>query len=226
MRLIRYDRSYSRRHFLKSIGGGATAAGVLAPLWNVIARAGDVTAAYPDELLSIESYTRGKIRNGDEITASNVELVKELLEPVKYQQVVSLGRRLKVMPTTTDIMRLSPWQYIEATLRNRGQARFDSRGNVVSADGQPWIGGNPFPDATSAVELFAGQTLSWGRHDASFYAIKEQEVSPAGVVQFQYESGWAEMSPVARVSIDPKPYLRENGTSCAISPFSTRHLTA
>jgi hypothetical protein len=204
MRLIRYDRDYSRRHFLKS--GGLAAAGVLAPLWKVVARDGNVSAAYPDELLSIEGYTRGKISSGDEITAANVELVKELLEPVKYQQVAALGRRLRVVPTTTDIMRLSPWEYIEATLRNRGQARFDERGNVITADGKPWIGGNPFPDAASAIELFAAQTLSWGRHDASFYAIKEQEISPEGVVQFQYESGWAEMSPVARIRIDPKPY--------------------
>jgi hypothetical protein len=212
MHQIRYDRNYNRRHFMKVAGAGIAAAGMLAPLLDVIASEGDVTAAYPDELLSIESYTRGKIKTGDEITAANVHLVKDLLEPVKYLQVATLGRRLKVAKTTTDIMRLSPWQYIEATLRNRGQARFDERGNVVTANGRPWIGGNPFPDATSALELFASQTLSWGRHDASFYAIKEYEVSAEGVVQFQYESGWAEMSPVGRVSLDPKPYLsgREN----------------
>jgi hypothetical protein len=96
MHQIRYDRNYSRRHFMKGAGAGIAAAGVLAPLWDVIASEGDVTAAYPDELLSIESYTRGKIKTGDEITAANVHLVKDLLEPVKYLQVATLGRRLKV----------------------------------------------------------------------------------------------------------------------------------
>jgi hypothetical protein len=208
MRVIRYDRGYSRRHFLKGLAGGCVAAGVLAPLWSVIAESGESTAAYPDELRSIEDYTRGRIMTGDEITADNVELVKELLEPIKYMQVATLGRRLKIVKSTTEIMKLGPWEYLEATLRNRGQARFDDRGNVVTLDGKPWIGGNPFPDSRSAVELFAGQTLSWGRHDASFYAIKEEDISPEGGVQFRYESGWAEMSAVARVSMEPHPYWR------------------
>ncbi|MDB5986492.1 MAG: hypothetical protein JWR16_1545 [Nevskia sp.] len=206
MHITRFDRGYSRRHFLRNAGRGIAGAGVLAPLWDVIADTGDVTKAYPDELLSIENYTKGKLKAGDEINASNVEAVKDLLEPIKYLQIVKYGRKLKLVKTTTDIMRLSPWEYTEATVRNRGQAKFDERGNVVTLGGKPWIGGNPFPDARSAVELFAGLTLSWGRHDASFYAIKEEDVNAGGEVLFQYEAGWAEMSPIARVSMDPKPY--------------------
>lgn len=195
----------SRRAFLKRLGGAA-GAGVLAPLWPTLAATGDITRAYPDELLSIEGYTRGRIKTGDEITAANVEHVKDLLEPIRYEQILKHGRRLKVAATTTDLMRLSPWEYIEATLRNAGQARFDARGNVVAADGQPWIGGNPFPQAKTGIELFAAQTLSWGRHDASFYATRVETVSVAGDVKFRYDAGWAELSPVARVSMEPRPY--------------------
>ena len=206
MRLMRHDRNFSRRHFLSAMARGAVSAGVLLPLWDAIAGSGDITKAYPEELLSIEAYTRGKIKTGDEITAANVEHVRDLLEPIKYAQIASMGRRLRVAKTTTDVMRLSPWEYIEASLRNRGQARFDDKGNIVVADGKPWIGGNPFPDAKTALEMFAGLTLSWGRHDATFYAIKECDLSPDGEVAFQYDCGWAEMSPVARVSMTPKPY--------------------
>ena len=39
------------------------------------------------------------------ISAANVDLVKDLLEPIKYTQVANLGRRLKVVKTTTEIMR-------------------------------------------------------------------------------------------------------------------------
>lgn len=217
MKRLRYDHGYSRRHFLKAVGGSCASAamtggGVLMPLWDAIARDGDVSKAYPDELLSIESYTKGKIRAGDEIDASNVELVKELLEPIKYAQIKTLGRRLKMVPTTTDIMRLSPWEYIEATLRNQGEGRFDRDGNVVTREGKPWIGGNPFPNPQSAIEMFAGLTLSWGRHDACLYAMKEYDLNAAGDQQFTYEAGWAEMATVARVSLNPKPYWpgREN----------------
>lgn len=204
---IRYTRDYSRRKFLSDAARGLLATGVLMPLSKAIADKGDVSAAYPDELLSIEAYTRGRLKAGDVIDASNVEVVKDLLEPVRYQQILKQGRRLKLRATTTDVMRLSPWEYIEATLKNAGKAGFDAKGNVVNmADGKPWIGGNPFPDPKNGIELFAAQTLSWGRHDASFYAFKEYDVAPSGLVEFQYDGGWAEMSPVARVVMEPRPY--------------------
>jgi hypothetical protein len=206
MRGTRFDRGYSRRKFLNDAARGVLATGVLMPLWKTIAATGDVTKAYPEELLSIEGYTKGKIKTGDEISAANVEHVKDLLEPIRYEQIVKMGRKLKVAKTTTDVMRTSPWDYIEATLRNAGKAKFDARGNVVAPDGKPWIGGNPFPDPKNGVELFASQTLSWGRHDASFYAFREFDVDPSGEVLFNYEGGWAELSPVARVTMDPKPY--------------------
>jgi hypothetical protein len=206
MRHIRFDRGYSRRKFLNDAARGVLASGVLLPLWKTIATTGDITKAYPEELLSIEGYTKGRIKTGDEITAANVEHVKDLLEPIRYEQIVKMGRKLKVAKTTTEVMRTSPWDYLEATLRNAGKATFDAKGNVVAPDGKPWIGGNPFPDAKNGLELFASQTLSWGRHDASFYAFREFDVDPSGEVLFSYEGGWAELSPVARVTMEPKPY--------------------
>ena len=207
MHIKRYDRGYSRRKFLTDAALGTLSTGVLMPLSKAIAATGDVVKAYPEELLSIEAYTKGKLKSGDVIDASNVEIVKQLLDPVRYQQILKNGRQLKLRKTTTDIMRLSPWAYIEATIKNAGKAGFDAKGNVVNqADGKPWIGGNPFPDPKTAIELFAAQTLSWGRHDASFYAFSEYDVGPTGSVEFNYSGGWAEMSPVARVSMEPRPY--------------------
>lgn len=207
MKLIRYDRGYSRRKFLQDAATGVLSTGVLAPLAEVMAATGDVSKAYPDELLSIENYTKGRIKTGDMIDASNVEAVKDLIEPVRYEQILKQGRKQKIVKTTNDIMRLSPWEYVEATLRNSGKAGFDARGNVINkADGGPWIGGNPFPDPKTGVELFAAQTLNWGRHDASFYAMKLATTDSDGGERFNYSGGWAEMSPVARVSMEPKPY--------------------
>ena len=195
-----------RRDFLARTAGYAVGAGMLMPLWEAVGSNGEIDRAYPDELLSIEAYTGGKISPGDLITADNVEHVKDLLEPVVYEQVSEMGRQLRVAPTTTDIMRLSPWEYMQATVRNRGQARFDDKGNVVTQEGRPWVGGHPFPDATKAIELFAGLTMSWGRHDASLYAIKQYSLSPEGSVQYRYDLGWAELAPVGRLVLEPKPY--------------------
>ncbi|MDT0617130.1 DUF1329 domain-containing protein [Salinisphaera sp. P385] len=209
MHIRRFDRDYSRRRFLAGLGA-AGSAGVLAPLWSTMARSGEINEAYPDELLSVDEYTKGKVSTGDTIDASNVEHVRDLLDEIKYKQIRDMGRKLKVGPTTTDMMRLSPWEYQEATLRNQGKAQFDDRGNVVTADGKPWIGGNPFPDAKTGVELFAALTLSWGRHDASLYAIKEYDIGAEGDLEYAYDLVWAEMAPVARVSMNPRPYWRDH----------------
>ncbi|MCW0180217.1 MAG: DUF1329 domain-containing protein [Zavarzinia sp.] len=207
MHIRRFDRDYSRRHFLEQLGRGTVAAGVLMPLWQAIAKTGDASAAYPDELLSIEAYTKGKLKPGDTIDAGNVEHVRDLLDPIQFLQVKEMGRRLTLARETTDVMRLSPWEYVEATLRNKGRGRLDGDGNIVTDDGKPWIGGHPFPASTNGLEAFAGQTLSWGRHDASVYGISECDVSASGKVDYRYEGVWAEMTPVARVAMDPRPYL-------------------
>jgi hypothetical protein len=107
MHLRKFDSGYSRRHFLTQAAQGVFSAGVLMPTWQAIAADGDVSKAYPDELLSIEGYTKGRIKTGDDIHAGNVELVKDLLEPIRFEQVLKQGRRLTVARTTTDVMRTS-----------------------------------------------------------------------------------------------------------------------
>jgi len=206
MHIRKYDFDYSRRHFLDQLRRGILATGVLAPLWPTLSRGGEITGVYPEELLSIEAYTKGRISAGGIIDANNVELVKELLDPIRYQQIAQQGRRLELVDTTLDALSLSPKEYVEATLRNQGQAKFDIDGNVVTLEGRPWIGGNPFPDPQTALEVFAGITLTWGRRDASFYAIREHDVGPDGKVEYQYDLCWVELAPVGRTVLDPKPY--------------------
>lgn len=206
MHIRKYDFDYSRRHFLDQLRRGILATGVLAPLWPTLSRGGEITGVYPEELLSIEAYTKGRISAGGIIDANNVELVKELLDPIRYLQIAQQGRRLELVDTTLDALSLSPKEYVEATLRNQGQAKFDIDGNVVTLEGRPWIGGNPFPDPQTALEVFAGITLTWGRRDASFYAIREHDVGPDGKVEYQYDLCWVELAPVGRTVLDPKPY--------------------
>lgn len=201
----RYTPGFSRRAFLANTAKGLLRAGVLCSAWDAFAKSGSIETAYPDELLSLDDFTKGLISTGSEINQDNVESVKELLNPVCYMQIKEMGRRLKVAPTTLDIFKLSPYEYIEATLRNAGQAQFDQAGNVVSASGDPWIGGNPFPKPQSGMELFAAHTLSWGRHDVSFYATEQYDLNPEGDIQYEYTSCWAEMAANGRLVLDPKP---------------------
>ena len=205
MNIKKYDHNYSRRVFLDRLAKGSMAAGVLTPLWPLISQAADITKAYPEELLSIDAYTKGKVKTGDFITAENVELVKDLLDPIAYVQISQMGRRIKIAPTTTDVTKLFPHEYLEATLRNSGKAKMDEVGNVYTNEGKPWIGGNPFPDAQTGTEAFANITLSWGRHDENLYAIRDWDIGPDGSEQYQYDFCWAEKNTVGLVNAD-SPY--------------------
>lgn len=198
MHIRKFDFNYSRRMFLEKTMMGAATAGVLAPMWPELAHSADVSKAYPDELLSIEMYTKGKIKPGDVLTADNVDAVKDLLDPVAYKQVKTMGRKINIVESTRDVTKLYPAKYLEATLKNKGKAKFGPDGNVYNTDGKPWIGGSPFPDAKEANEFTANLTLSWGRHDYSQYAVRDWDIGPDGEVSYQYDFVWAELNATAR----------------------------
>lgn len=199
MRIKKYDFDYSRRTFMDRMAKGSMATGVLAPLWPLVAKGADVSKAYPDELISIEANTKGKVKVGDTITSANVEAVKHLMDPIMYDQVLKQGRKIKIGPTTTDPSKLFPSEYYKATLANAGKAKFDANGNVVeAATGGPWIGGNPFPDPKTAQEAVANITLSWGRHDVSQYAVRSFDINPDGTPAYTYDFSWVELNATCR----------------------------
>ena len=198
MHIRKYDHDYSRRFFMEQTAKGIATAGVLGPLWPLIANGADIGKAYPDELMSIDAWSKGKIKTGDMITADNVDIVKELIDPVCYMEIKTMGRKIRIVPTTRDTTRMFPAEYLEATLRNNGKAKLDADNNVVTQDGKPWIGGNPFPEAKTGLEAAANLTLCWGRHDNSIYAIRDWEIGPDGSVSYQYDFAWIEENTQAR----------------------------
>jgi len=207
MHIKKYDFDYSRRFFMDKMAKGAMGAGVLGSLMPMIGNTGDISKAYPDELTNIEALTKGKIKTGDIVDANNVEHVKDILDPVAYLQITQQGRRIRIVPTTTDITELYPRDYLEATLRNQGKGAFNADGNVVVKDtGKPWIGGSPFPDPKTGLEAFANVTMSWGRHDTSVYGVEDNDIGPDGDIEYSYNLGWCEKNTVGLVSNPDGPY--------------------
>ena len=130
MHIRKYDFDYARRHFLEKTARGLGGAGVLTSLWPELSSAGDATNAYPEELLSIEAYTKGRVKVGDVVDADNVELIQDLLDPVTFQQISQDQRKIFIQPEVQDIETMYPPYFLDATLRNQGQAMFDDVGNV------------------------------------------------------------------------------------------------
>lgn len=217
MHIRKYDFDYGRRALMEKVAKGAGAAGVLTPLWPMLAKADtlDASKAYPEELTSIEVFTKGKIKPGDTITADNVEHVKDLLSPVSYMQVKDMGRRIEIVEPVDEISKLYPVPYLEATLRNRGKGMFDDNNNVRNSDtGGPWNGGNPFPDPQTALEAIANITLCWGRHNYSQYALHHTCLSAKGELDYVYDFLWTELNTTARsdgkILMGQKDKLRYN----------------
>ena len=161
-------------------------------MWACALETGGFDRAYPDELLDIETFTRGRIKPGDVIDADNVEQVQDLIDPIVLQEVRQDGRKFFIQAAFHQIETLFPPYFLDATVRHQGMAGFDSTGNVVTSDGAPWIGGLPFPAAQTGEEVIANMTLSWGRHDKAIYAFPAVVIGPEGAQQYEYDFVWAE----------------------------------
>ena len=206
----KFDFDHSRRHFLEKTARGFGSAGVLGALWPIMCESGDISRAYPEELLSIEAYTKGKVKTGDWITKDNIDLVQDLVDAGLYEEVTQMGRTFQIQATTTDVTKMFPYEFLEATMRNQGLAKLDDHGNVWTNDGSQWIGGLPFPEAEIGLHVIANQTLSWGRHDESTYAVQAEAISKEGERQYEYNLVWAEQAASGRTA-DPNGHMLSGG---------------
>jgi hypothetical protein len=201
MHIKKYDFNYGRRQLMKNVAAGA-GAGVLMPLSKAFANEMDVGKAYPDELMSIEAATKGKIKVGDILTSANVEHVKHLLDPIIYDQVLNEGRKIKIKAPETNFANMFPGEFYEATLKNvhsGNRAVFDADGNVRTKEGTGWVGGLPFPDPKTGEEVQANMAMSWGRGDYNQYALNDTVFNPDGSKAYSYDLVWAELQVQARM---------------------------
>tara|TARA_R110000787_G_scaffold12074_41_gene39398 strand:- start:542 stop:1930 length:1389 start_codon:yes stop_codon:yes gene_type:complete len=204
MRIRKYDFDYGRRELMKKAAAGG-AAGVLLPLeqlWASDSGLENVAKAYPDELISIEVQSKGKMKVGDIITKENVEHVAHLLDPCTLFQVKEDNRRIKIGPPETNLKRMFTKDNLEKTLDNIKTgytAKFGEDGNVYGPDNEPWKGGFPFPNANSAMEIQANAAMSWGRADANLYAVRQVDFSADNKQEYAYDFAWAELQMQARL---------------------------
>jgi hypothetical protein len=116
------------------------------------------------ELPTIEDLTAGKVKKGDVIDKTNVDLVKQylsagVLEAVNQGMKMIMGSQ---MPPDSGI----PETSIEATERNKGKAVMDENGTVYYEKiGTPWLGGIPFPEPKSGLEVMANKKFGAGVDD-------------------------------------------------------------
>lgn len=193
----KFTRQYNRRLFLEKMKNGLLTAGLYSTGWLSAVTPNATASVYPDELADIGEFTHGVISSGDYIDSNNVEQVQALVNPVMYQQIKEMGRKVRVLETVSDIYQLSPKSYIDATLTNLDKAKLTPEGNVLKRNGSPWVNGIPFPNAKKPIEVVASSALAWGRHLSSSYAIKESDLGSDGALKYSYEIVWSELNVAA-----------------------------
>ena len=200
-----YFDNWTRRGFLKKTGA-FIGAGMLQPVLSLIGEGKSIAAAYPDEVLSIEKYTKGRIKPGMIISKENAELIKDIA-PEGLIVELQRGAQIKIAETTTRPEAKVPRFWLEATLRNKGQAVLDQKGQLWHKSGGPWIGGFPFPEPKTALEAIWSYSFSPRRYDNLRVVYTQNHVDTNGTL-VRHDSGlFGQIQSVGRLVVDPKPVV-------------------
>jgi len=202
MRIRKYDVDYGRRKLMESVAYGL-GGGVLMPLDQLYAKEIDnINKAYPEEMMSIEAQTKGKIKVGDYITKDNIEHVRHLLDPGAIEQITGPeGRKIRIKAPTTNPRDLVANPYYEATvadIKSGHRAKFDANGNPVDQAGNKWMGGLPFVNAKDGKEVWCNMGMSIGRADSTCYVIEQKDYGSDGKQEYHYNFQWVELNSTGR----------------------------
>jgi hypothetical protein len=196
---------WSRRDFLKKTGAWA-GAGLLQPVLSLVDAGKTIAAAYPEEVLSIEKFTKGKVRPGMVISKDNAELVKDI-SPEGLFLELQRGAQIKIAEATTASDGIIPPHWIQGTLRNKGKAILDKKGQLWTNDAQPWIGGDPFPEPKSGIETMWNHTFNHHRYDDLREIASEKNIDASGAVVREGTAFLVRIATVGRLVNDPKPII-------------------
>lgn len=130
---------------------------------------------------NIEELTEGKVKIGDTIDKSNVDLIKDYILPGTYEQV--LRGMIMIMGQNLPPEELLPSHFNEATKKNQGKAIMDENGIVYyEQKGNYWPGGIPFADPKTGLEVAANFTFGLG-HDNMDLNMDMKYVNKRGEIE-------------------------------------------
>ena len=162
---------------------------------------GDVPWVKP--VPTIEELTGGKIKTGGQISAENVDAVKDLLTESWYRNIRD-GAVLTINPTTPTKDLIMP-PMLKATLDNQGKAAVSSNGTVTSKDGSAWIGGFPIIQPQTPIEVMANRLYQIT--DEVLDEYDNHWVNPAGETYKTIVGQVSQYSIDGRVCLNPMPIV-------------------
>jgi Protein of unknown function (DUF1329) len=158
-----YIKKLTRRGFIKASGYAFGALG-FASVADLIFAGKDWSLAYPEEVMTIESVTHGKVKTGDWITKANVDLLKDHLPVSAYHLVKRDLQNIKTKATSAPHECMSDYNFRD-TEKARGEAVLDTKGNLRTKNGKKWTGGIPFYPPKTGLEAMWDHVIRSKRVD-------------------------------------------------------------
>ncbi len=165
--------------------------------------AADADVPWVKPVPTIEELTGGVIKTGGQITAANVDTVRELLSESWIRNIKD-GAVLTINPTTPTTLMVVP-PMIKATIENQGKAKMGSDGTITSADGSPWIGGFPIMQPQTALEVMASRL--YFLVDEVIDEYDNYWVNPAGETYKTIVGQVSQYNIDGRVCVQPMPVV-------------------
>ena len=154
---------------------------------------------------SIEEISKGRLHAGDKLNKETIDAVKEYVPEAFYRDLQN-GAEWLIVETTPAERLLIP-DLIKASKENLGKAQLKPDGTVFMPDGKPWIGGFPFPEPRSGLEVMVNREFT--NADSKFGGTCVLYwVNPTGRTYKKTVMGQSgELFASGRVCQAPKPYL-------------------
>lgn len=223
---------WTRRRLLKTAATFA-GAGILQPVLPLVGAGKTAEAAYPEEVLDIDQYTKGRVKVGTIIDKNNADLIKDIAPEGLYYELKQGWTRIKIGKTNPDESALIPVPWTEATLRNKGRAVLDKTGNVWDrSPGTYWIGGDPFPEPKKALELIWDHGFSIRRYDDITITVTDEVIDPSGSQAHLSDAVAYKIQTHGRIYVDPKPSIDDYADNLfrqvftTLSPFDVNGLSS
>src|SRR5947208_16208386 len=107
------------------------------------------------------------------ISKDNADLVKDFSTEGLYLEL-QRGAQIKIAEATMAADAIIAPYWVQTTLRNKGNAMLDKKGQLWTKEGEPWIGGDPFPEPKSGLEAMWNHLSNHVRYDDSREVASEK----------------------------------------------------
>jgi hypothetical protein len=157
----------------------------------------------PKRFFQSRNLAREKLSRVRSSRRTTPNWVKEISPEGLYLELTR-GAQIKIAEATLAPDAIIAPYWVQATLRNKGKAILDKKGQLWTDDGQPWIGGDPFPQPRTGLEAMWNHKSNLTRYDDVKEIASEKNVDSRGELVREGTAFVVAVQTVGRIAKEPK----------------------